>query len=203
MDNRSSKENMDVTAAERKRELRKKLKKRRSSLTEEYKKDADRQIFRRAISLPEYRAAETIFCYAGTEEEINTRPVLERILSDGKRLGVPRCIGKGIMEVRMVTHLEQLKPGMYGILEPEESCALIRPEEIDLAFVPCLSCSRDGRRLGYGGGYYDRYLETHPGHKTIALAYEFQILHELPAEPYDKSVDMIVTEKRVIRCSIK
>ena len=50
---------------------------------------------------------------------------------------------------------------------------------------------------------YDRYLETHPGHKTIALAYEFQILHELPAEPYDKSVDMIVTEKRVIRCSIK
>lgn len=62
---------------------------------------------------------------------------------------------------------------------------------------------KTGVRLGKGGGYYDRYLETHPGHKTIALAYEFQILHELPAEPYDKSVDMIVTEKRVIRCSIK
>ena len=59
------------------------------------------------------------------------------------------------------------------------------------------------RPPGKGGGYYDRYLETHPGHKTIALAYEFQILHELPAEPYDKSVDMIVTEKRVIRCSMK
>lgn len=63
--------------------------------------------------------------------------------------------------------------------------------------------TENGVRLGKGGGYYDRYLETHPGHKTIALAYEFQILHELPAEPYDKSVDMIVTEKRVIRCSIK
>ena len=56
--------------------------------------------------------------------------------------------------------------------------------------------TENGVRLGKGGGYYDRYLETHPGHKTIALAYEFQILHELPAEPYDKSVDMIVTEKR-------
>ena len=196
MDNRSSKENMDVTAAERKRELRKQLKKRRSSLTEKYKKDADRQIFRRAISLPEYRAAETIFCYAGTEEEINTRPVLERILSDGKRLGVPRCIGKGIMEVRMVTHLEQLKPGMYGILEPEESCALIRPEEIDLAFVPCLSCGRDGRRLGYGGGYYDRYLiQTTCG--KIALCREKMLEEEIPAQEWDLGMDKVVTERCV------
>lgn len=69
--------------------------------------------------------------------------------------------------------------------------------------VPGMGFTENGVRLGKGGGYYDRYLETHPGHKTIALAYEFQILHELPAEPYDKSVDMIVTEKRVIRCSIK
>lgn len=196
MDNVSSKENMDVTAAERKRELRKQLKKRTSSLTEEYKKDADRQIFRRAISLPEYRAAETIFCYAGTEEEINTRPVLERILSDGKRLGVPRCIGKGIMEVHMITHLEQLKPGMYGILEPEESCALIRPEEIDLAFVPCLSCSRDGRRLGYGGGYYDRYLiQTTCG--KIALCREKMLEEEIPAQEWDLGMDKVVTERCV------
>ena len=79
----------------------------------------------------------------------------------------------------------------------------ISPKAIHLALIPCLSCSMKGESIGYGGGYYDRYLETHPGHKTIALAYEFQILHELPAEPYDKSVDMIVTEKRVIRCSIK
>ena len=76
-------------------------------------------------------------------------------------------------------------------------------DAIDFAVLPCVTCNYLGQRLGHGGGYYDRYLETHPGHKTIALAYEFQILHELPAEPYDKSVDMIVTEKRVIRCSIK
>ena len=69
--------------------------------------------------------------------------------------------------------------------------------------VPGMGFTENGVRLGKGGGYYDRYLETHPGHKTIALAYEFQILHELSAETYDKSVDMIVTEKRVIRCSIK
>ena len=67
--------------------------------------------------------------------------------------------------------------------------------------VPGMSFTENGLRLGKGGGYYDRYLETHTGHRTIALAYEFQILRDLPAEPYDKSVDMIVTEKRVIRCS--
>ncbi len=194
MDKIFSKENKDVTAAEQKQELRKKLKKRRNTLTEEYRKDADRQICRYVISLPEYREAETIFCYVGTEEEINTRPVLERILSDGKRLGVPRCIGKGVMEVRMVSHLDQLKPGMYGILEPDESCTQIPPEEVDLAFVPCLSCSRDGRRLGYGGGYYDRYL-TQTTCRKIALCQEKMLEDEIPVREWDLRMDKVVTEK--------
>lgn len=85
-----------------------------------------------------------------------------------------------------------------GILSEIQVCFPTAP-----ILVPGMGFTENGVRLGKGGGYYDRYLETHPGHKTIALAYEFQILHELPAEPYDKSVDMIVTEKRVIRCSIK
>ncbi len=194
MDNISSKENMDRIVAERKRELRKELKKRRKRLAEEYKKSADRQIFRHIISLPEYQNAETIFCYVGTEEEINTRPVLERILSDGKRLGVPRCIGKGVMEVCMVSHLDQLKPGMYGILEPDESCTQIPPEEVDLAFVPCLSCSRDGRRLGYGGGYYDRYL-TQTTCRKIALCQEKMLEDEIPVRGWDLRMDKVVTEK--------
>ena len=144
-----------------------------------------------------------MFCFVGTEDEINTRPVLEDLLKRGKQVGVPKCISKGIMEVYKIRSFDDLEPGKYGILEPKEGCEKISPKAIHLALIPCLSCSMKGERLGYGGGYYDRYLETHPGHKTIALAYEFQILHELPAEPYDKSVDMIVTEKRVIRCSIK
>lgn len=194
MDKMILKGKTEGTAGERKRELRKKLKKRRSTLTEEYKKDADSRIFRHIISLPEYRDAETVFCYVSTEEEINTRPVLERILFDGKRLGVPRCIGKGIMEVRMATHPDQLKPGMYGIPEPDESCALICPEEIDLALVPCLSCGRDGRRLGYGGGYYDRYLiQTTCG--KIALCREKMLEEEIPVREWDLRMDKVVTER--------
>lgn len=196
MDKISPKADMEESAAERKRKLRRELKKRRKSLTEEYKKDADRQILRNLISLSEYRNAKTVFCYVGTEEEINTRPVLERILSDGKRLGVPRCIGKGIMEVRMVSYLDQLKPGMYGILEPAEFCVQIPPEEIDLAFVPCLSCSRDGRRLGYGGGYYDRYL-TQTTCGKIALCQEKMLEDEIPVREWDLRMDKVITEKRI------
>ena len=66
--------------------------------------------------------------------------------------------------------------------------------------LPGAAFDREGHRIGYGGGYYDRYLEQHAGHMTIALAYEFQILGEIPVGPYDKNVDLIVTEKRVIRC---
>ena len=132
----------------------------------------------------------------GTAGEINTRPILEHILSAGKRLGVPRCIEKGVMEVRSVTSLDQLKPGMYGIPEPDEACPLICPGEIDLAFVPCLSCSRDGRRLGYGGGYYDRYL-ARTGCRRIALCQEKMTEEAIPAEEWDLRMDGVITEKRI------
>lgn len=182
-----------ASAEQQKRELRKRLKEKRDSLDERYKKEADHAIFERAAALPQYRTAKTVFCYVGTSDEINTRPLLEHILSEGKRLGVPRCIKKGVMEVRAVTALSQLKPGMYGILEPGEDCPVILPREIDMAFVPCLSCSRDGMRLGYGGGYYDRYLAQTECVKA-ALCREKMMTEEIPAQEWDLKMDMVITE---------
>lgn len=186
-------------SAAQKRRLREELKKRRDGLEARYSQEADSGIFRRAVSLPEYLSARTVFCYAGTRNEINTRPILEHVLSSGKRLGVPRCIAEGVMEVRAVTDMGQLRPGMYGILEPGKECPVIPPGEIDLAFVPCLSCSRDGLRLGYGGGYYDRYLAQTDCIKT-ALCREKMMSEEIPAQEWDLKMDSVITENGYILC---
>ena len=103
-----------------KQEMRKNVKKEAAQLTEAYCKDADEMIFRNIRALPEYQRADTVFCYVGTKTEINTMPILKDILENGKILGVPKCVAKGIMEVFRVESLEQLKEGAYGILEPKE-----------------------------------------------------------------------------------
>lgn len=178
----------------RKKQMRRILKRRRSHLTEEYKKKADGQILHHVIQMPEYKKAETVFCYVGIGDEIDTRTILQHILDAGKRLGVPRCIQKGVMEVCMVTDLSQLKPGMYGIPEPVGGCPVFLPGEIDLALVPCLSCSRDGARLGYGGGYYDRYLVRTKCMKTV-LCWEEMMTEEIPTQEWDLKMDAVITEK--------
>ena len=192
-----------MTRQEEKQPLRAIVRRLEAALAPEYKAKSARSIAHRLLAMPEYQEAQTVFCFVGTDREIDTRPILEDARAAGKTLCVPLCTEPGRMESRQITDLHQLVPGRYGLLEPTADTPVIPVDAIDFAVLPCVTCNYLGQRLGHGGGYYDRYLETHPGHKTIALAYEFQILHELPAEPYDKSVDMIVTEKRVIRCSIK
>ena len=192
-----------MTRQEEKQQLRAIVRRLEAALAPEYKAKSARSIAHRLLAMPEYQEAQTVFCFVGTDREIDTRPILEDALAAGKTLCVPLCTEPGRMESRQITDLHQLVPGRYGLLEPTADTPVSPVDAIDFAVLPCVTCNYLGQRLGRGGGYYDRYLETHPGHKTIALAYEFQILHELPAEPYDKSVDMIVTEKRVIRCSIK
>lgn len=185
-------------AAEEKRELRKEIRKKRRQLSMQYCQDADERIFRHAVSLPEYEKAETVFCYVGTRDEIDTLPLLKDILKRGKRLGVPKCISKGIMKVFEIRNLESLEEGAYGILEPAEGCSLIEPAEIDLAYVPCLSCSTDGRRLGFGGGYYDRYLQ-HVRFPGAVLCRSRLMSEEIPMDAYDRRMDIVISEEQIIR----
>lgn len=199
------------SSAEQKKEMRKVWKEKIANLPDAYCRQADEEIFRRAVSLPEFAQAETIFCYVGTSGEINTRPILERILAEGKHLGVPRCISKGVMNVYEITSLDELEEGHYGILEPKEGCRCMEPEEIDLAFVPCITCSRDGQRLGYGGGYYDRYLEKVRGRDgvtvpdkmfvKISLCREVLLEEMIPTEEHDQRMDRVISEKAVYRLS--
>ena len=148
--------------------------------------------------LPEFEQAGTLFCFVGTSGEIDTAPILEEALRLGKRVGVPRCIARGVMEVGEIRSLQDLEPGKYGILEPGVHAPVIQPEEISLAIVPCMSCSHDGRRLGYGGGYYDRYLDRTRAAKAV-ICRERVMRHDIPVEPHDQIMDMVISEDGVRR----
>ena len=147
------------------------------------------------MELNEYKSADCVFCYVSTEKEMDTFSILQDILQSGKHLGVPKCTGKGIMNVYEIHSLQELYLGAYGILEPKEDPErLIQPEAIDFAFIPCISCDRSGRRLGHGGGYYDRYLEkTHC--VKAALCREELLVDEIPVEEHDLRMDFVISEK--------
>ncbi len=183
--------------AAQKKLLRKTLKEKRNTLDRNSCISSDTAIFEAIRSWDVYQKAKVIFCFVGTKGEINTKPILEDILKRGKRVGVPKCIAKGIMEVYEIHSLDDLVPGKYDILEPVDTCEKIAPEEIDLALIPCLSCSRDGCRLGYGGGYYDRYLNQVSGTQAV-LCRRALMCDEIPMEEHDRVMDFVICEEGVL-----
>lgn len=182
-----------MTKAEEKQHLRCTMRKLTRSLSARYRAESSRAITARLLSLPEYRTAETIFCFVGTEQEIDTVPVLEDALASGKRLCVPRCSSNGSMELRQITALAQLSAGAYGILEPPDSAPSVPIDAVDFAVLPCLTCNHLGHRLGRGGGYYDRFLAHYRG-GTVLLCREKLIRDEIPLKPHDYPVPWVLTE---------
>ena len=183
-----------MTRTEEKQQLRRTMRALESGLSARYKEESSRAIAAHLLAMPEYQEAGTVFCFVGTDREINTRPILEDILAAGKRLCVPLCMGKGIMELRQVTDLRQLVPGAYGILEPPADAPIVAVDEVDFAVMPCLTCNRLGQRLGRGGGYYDRFLSHYRG-GTVLLCQEKLIREEIPLEPHDYPVPWVLTER--------
>lgn len=181
-----------MTRQEEKQALRRII--RAMALPESYCERADRSIAAYFLAMPEYQAAQTVFCFVGTAKEIDTRPILENILAAGKRLCVPLCTGAGVMELRQLTDLAQLCVGAYGILEPPEDSPQISPDEVDLAVIPCLTCNHGGQRLGKGGGYYDRFLATYRG-GAVMVCRERHIREEIPTEPLDMPIPWVLTER--------
>ena len=183
-----------MTKTEEKQQLRRTMRALESGLSARYKAESSRAIAAHLLAMPEYQEAGTVFCFVGTDREIDTRPILEDVLAAGKRLCVPQCVGKGIMELRQVTDLRQLIPGAYGILEPSADAPLVSLDEVDFAILPCLTCNHLGQRLGQGGGYYDRFLSHYRG-GTVLLCREKLIREEIPLEPRDMPVPWVLTER--------
>ncbi|MBR2802097.1 MAG: 5-formyltetrahydrofolate cyclo-ligase [Erysipelotrichaceae bacterium] len=181
---------------EEKKRLREEYKKRLLSLTEEEKAE-DHKIIEQVLALPEYRQAKAVFSFVSRPEEIATRSFLQQVLDDGKTLAVPLCFPHGIMEARILKDLSELHPGFYGIEEPPHSAPLLAPEEISLALIPCLSADLSGNRLGFGGGYYDRYF-AHLTVPSVLICREALLAEKIPAEEHDIRFPLLITEKRCI-----
>lgn len=160
-----------------------------------------RAVCARALELPELAAAGTVMLFASFRTELDTTPIARWVVERGKRLCFPRVIKPRLMLTYQVTDLAaDLVPGKWGIPEPREGLPEVPPGEMDLVFVPGSAFDEDGRRCGYGGGFYDKYLpRTRPGTPWYALAFEAQLLPKIDCEAHDLPVTAIVTERRVVR----
>ena len=182
-----------MTIDEEKQQLRATIRRLSAQLPFRYREAADRAIARHLLALPEYRSAGAVFCFVSAGREIDTRPILEQTLADGKMLCVPLCVADGIMELRAIRDLKELFPGAYGILEPPADSPALSPDQIDLAVIPCVTCSREGRRLGRGGGYYDRFLAHYRG-AAVLLCRERLLRQEIPFGVHDYPIPWVLTE---------
>ncbi len=162
------------------------------SLTAEERQRSDARLSERFLALPRLAAADRVMLYHSVGREISTRALLEQLQAMGKQVLLPRCLPEHAMEVRLYRP-EGMIPGVFGILEPGETCPLIAPEEIDLILVPALCYDRDCRRMGRGGGYYDRFLPRCTAF-TVGLCRDVLLCHRLPTDPWDRGVDFVLTE---------
>ena len=184
--------------SEKKAALRSLLRKLRRELDGEVLYRESEQLCARLLELPELQRAQTVFCYVSYGGEVETHRLIEELLSLGKRVLVPRCRANGVMDCVPIASLDQLVPGMKGILEPPAELLAVDPQTVEFAVIPAGGCGEDGSRLGQGGGYYDRFLErVRCGHAALCL--EAFLLPSVPAEPHDRSMKCIVTQQRVLR----
>ncbi|NLL70548.1 MAG: 5-formyltetrahydrofolate cyclo-ligase [Epulopiscium sp.] len=174
---------------------------RRNSMSPEEIQCYSHQICNKIIESPRYKKAKKIFVFVSTGTEINTIPLILHGLALGKIIAVPKVFPKEKkMIFSRIKNLGELKKGHFGILEP--SIQWMREENSDiqtLFIIPGLVFDLQKYRIGYGGGYYDTYLETkRHSAMTIGVAYDFQVIPKLPREPHDVALDWIITEKRWI-----
>ncbi len=161
----------------------------------------DNNIILNLYNLTEFNNAENLFIYVSFGSEPDTLGIIKDCLVLNKKVYVPKCIpGTKTMKALRIKSLNELSKGAYGILEPDESSEVFSGAEKSLIICPGLCFTVNGDRLGYGGGYYDRFLKEYKNKIPIAaLCYESLIADELTAEPTDVKTDIIITEERIIR----
>jgi 5-formyltetrahydrofolate cyclo-ligase len=182
--------------------LRKLMRERRDALSAEYRAAADLAICERLLGLPEYSRADMIFCYIGVGSEVRTLPFIRKALAEGKRVSAPALLRGGFMEAREIAGAEDLAPARFGLLEPGAACPKVPADEISLIIVPCICCDRKGHRIGYGGGYYDKYLPLTKA-RVAVICREASICEDggISPFPHDARARIVVTEGGVFRCA--
>ena len=173
-----------------KKELRKKIREQKRAMTPLQIESASQKLAELFLKTEQYRHAKTLYGYLPYNQEVRTVPILEQALADGKKVAVPKIYGD---EMRFIylPDLSQVEKGYSGIPEPVAD----GPEGDDptaLVLMPGIAFDKEGHRIGYGGGFYDKFLAKEPGHPTVALCYDFQVVKELPTEEFDIPVDLVL-----------
>lgn len=172
---------------------------RRDALGAAERAQADAAIRKRFTSLAEFKAARCVMLFASFRSEVDTNGIIADSLAAGKRVVLPKVLrGDGHLRLIEIKGLHDLAPGYMGIPEPQ-GASDVAPSELDLIAVPGAAFDTQGGRIGYGGGYYDRLL-TSTSARTVALAYETQMMDRVPREGHDVLIKAIVTERRYIDC---
>ena len=142
---------------------------------------------------PQYKSAESLYVYLSFNQEVRTEPIIRRAWAEGKRVAVPKVVGDEMVFI-WIESFDNLAPqGAFHILEPIEN-GPVADDETALVLMPGLAFDPEGHRVGYGGGYYDRYLAAQPDHPTLALCYDFQLYDHLDVDDYDVPVDVVITD---------
>ena len=173
-----------------KKELRRTIRERKRAMTEEEIVSRSEALGRLFAQSDAYKAAKTIYGYLPYNQEVRTIPMLEQALKDGKRVAVPKVYGDE-MKFLYLDDLSQVEKGYAGIPEPIAD-GPVADDETALVLMPGLAFDPAGHRIGYGGGFYDKFLAAEPNHPTLALCYEFQMLPELHTEEHEIPVDTVL-----------
>lgn len=193
---------MDTAALEKQR-LREERLAAREALSEQERSVLDDRITQKLLATSEYAEATTVLTYVSVSSEVSTRMFIECALRDGKTVAVPRCLPGHCLEFVAIASVEQLVAAPFNLLEPAKELPALTEDQKNnsICIVPALLVDTKGYRLGYGAGFYDRFLSTYSG-KKICLAYQQNLSREmLPHTAFDVAVDVVITESDVLTCA--
>ena len=173
-----------------KQELRKEIRAKKRAMTQAEIEEKSSRLCRLFLESDAYRSAKSVYGYMPYNQEVRTVALLEQALRDGKRVAIPKCYDKQMRFIWM-TDLSRVEKGYAGIPEPIED-APVADDKTALVLMPGMAFDPEGHRIGYGGGFYDRFLAEEPHHPTLALCYDFQVLPRLETEEFDIPVDTVI-----------
>jgi len=172
-----------------KKELRNWIRERKRAMSPEDIRQLSMRLMESFVASEEYASASSVYGYLPYNQEVRTVPILERALADGKRVAVPKVIGEEMRFIWM-DDLSLVEKGFAGIPEPVAD-GPVADDPFALVLMPGLAFDPQGHRIGYGGGFYDKFLAAEPTHPTVALCYGFQMFPALDTEAFDIPVDRV------------
>ena len=174
-----------------KKEMRAQIRAKKRAMTENQIVSASARLGEQFRSCALYQNAKTIYGYLPYNQEVRTVPMLEQAIRDGKRVAVPKCYGQDMRFIYISDFEQEVAPGYANIPEPIAD-GPVADDTTALVLMPGLAFDPQGHRIGYGGGFYDRFLADEPDHPTLALCYGFQMVDHLETEEFDIPVDMVL-----------